>query len=116
MNASSGYIGWSMSRRAEQAYAQGEKPISKFGRADLAELRTRCAQLGVECPVESVVELRELLRTYGQSSWHHTSSRFNRTDFYALAALAGVEAGEEWNVEDLAETMRCWQARKNWRN
>ena len=63
----SGYNGWSKSNRACDAEANGRYPASVAARV-----------LGV--PVEFV-------RAQGTSEWHHTSSRYNRTDYYDVEEI-----------------------------
>ena len=60
-----GYDGWSMSNNARDAYASGEMPASKIA-----------ATTGL-----TTAEVRDLS---SPSSWHHTSKKFNMTDFYTL--------------------------------
>jgi hypothetical protein len=69
MNKNSGYVGWSMSRRAVQAYEDGEAPLSRIGSGKY---------------IKAAAEL------LGRSSWHHTSKHCNRTDFYKVAAVRAV--------------------------
>lgn len=81
-----GYRGYSMSNNAVTAYENGEKPISKWTKtAILGALRADGLSehdLAVlsKYPVGALKE-RVLVR----SSWHHTSSRYNRTDFYSVS-------------------------------
>jgi hypothetical protein len=83
-----GYYNFSMSNNAIQAYSEGEKPYTKWTKSDILQA------LKVEIK-ESIIELKadiktiekislENLKTYclRRSSWHHTSNRFNKTDFY----------------------------------
>lgn len=79
-----GYIGYSMSVRAAEAYQSGEKPLSKWTKADIlhevGELYGADAKKAFAAfPVKI---LRGVLLSVG--SWHHTSSYYNRTDFYYL--------------------------------
>ena len=70
-----GYDGWSMSNNARDAYAYGEMPASRVASATgltTAEVRRLC----------------------NPTSWHHTSSKFNRTDFYTLDEVIEI-ANEE---------------------
>jgi hypothetical protein len=59
----SGYCGYSMSNNAVAAYEGGKMPASKLAKA-----------LKV-----STTAVRAIL---SPSEWHHTSSKFNETDFY----------------------------------
>ena len=80
MNASSGYVGWSMSRRAAAACEDGEMPKSKWTKKD------------------------ELFHTFlYNSSWHHTSKFFNETDFYAIDEDALAARSPEMSDRPLAE-------------
>lgn len=81
-----GYNGYSMSNNAVAAYADGEKPLSKWTKADImAAIET--TEIELKCSIEKLKKLpvgvmkEELLYN---SSWHHTSSHFNKTDFYRL--------------------------------
>ena len=85
-----GYHGYSMSNNAVEAYESGEKPISKWTKAEIIEAIEEAieeAELELICSFEKLKKtpakvLKDLCLSY--SSWHHTSSHFNRTDFYSL--------------------------------
>ena len=63
-----GYVGYSMSVRANNAYAEGKLPASKGAK-----------EIGIST---------ELFRAIFQpSEWHHTSKHFNSTDFYAMPSI-----------------------------
>ena len=82
-NANSGYVGYRMSKRAVDAYDRGERPFSKWSKADmLDEVEDLNPSIFDKCKKLSVSELRYFLLQY--SSWHHTSSFYNSTDFYAI--------------------------------
>lgn len=81
-----GYSGWSMSNNAVAAYEDGEKPLSKWTKADIFDA---IEEQGVElkCSIDKlrklpVKVLKEICLRY--SSWHHTSNHYNKTDFYSL--------------------------------
>lgn len=87
-NMNSGYNGYSMSNRAVEAYDNGEKPLSKWTKAaiidevkdNIDENNTPFTMAVLEkAPKAVLVDL--LLR---RSSWHHTSSYCNSTDFYSV--------------------------------
>ena len=83
-----GYSGFSMSNNAVDAYENGEKPLSKWKKSDIVEA------------VESYRQENELLfsmelfkkiplpvmkeKFLYKKSYHHTSSHYNRTDFYTI--------------------------------
>lgn len=96
-----GYNGFSMSNNAVDAYTNGERPLSKWSKSDLLEEYDNvCDESDLKKYDLSKLRLdvlkRELL-VY--SSWHHTSSRFNNTDFYKI----DVEACERLNNDKVKE-------------
>lgn len=90
----SGYFNFSMSNNARAAYADGEKPRSAW---------TKCAILS-ELDAETAARLSQLTagelraRVLSPRGWHHTSSRYNRTDFFAV----DTEKADEITAEDVA--------------
>ena len=81
-----GYKGWAMSNNAVAAYENGEKPLSKWTKTTILdairkqEIKLKCSKEKLrKLPVEA---LKETCLIY--SSWHHTSSHYNKTDFYSL--------------------------------
>lgn len=81
-----GYVGYSMSENAASAYRCGEMPLSKWAKADIMEAISN-SEVELNCSTENLKKLpvktmkQELLYN---SSWHHTSSHFNKTNFYRL--------------------------------
>lgn len=81
-----GYYGYSMSNNAVDAYENGEKPKSKWTKDDIIDE----IENNIEHPKFSINKLsklplpllKRLCLTY--SSWHHTSSYYNSTDFYSI--------------------------------
>ncbi len=72
-----------MSNNAVDAYATGEKPMSKWTKADiLYELKKVNPEIVELAKKLTVSELK--CRLLERTSWHHTSSKFNRTDFYSF--------------------------------
>ncbi|RYQ42379.1 hypothetical protein PG2000B_1072 [Bifidobacterium pseudolongum subsp. globosum] len=95
VNANRGYVGWSMSVRAEQAYESGEMPKSKWTKqAMLAAIHDWLDDHHIQLTDKQARNLSKLPRMvmfenlFCASSWHHTSKQFNKTDFYALDADA----------------------------
>lgn len=77
-----GYHGYSMSNNAVAAYYNGEKPYSKWTKSDILDeipdnLKESAKKL-------TLSEIRSLFLKW--TSWHHTSSMYNRTDFYSVCA------------------------------
>ena len=101
MNANKGYLGWSMSVRAAEAYENGERPKSRWTKkAMLHEIALYVEEYDIDMSDDAKAYLGKLTkdemfsRFFYPSSWHHTSKYFNATDFYAL---------EEDAVEEYAE-------------
>ena len=106
MNASSGYVGWSMSRRAAAAYEDGEMPKSKWTKkAMVAAIKDVCDDLDlVYDPAIEKMKKDELFHTFlYNSSWHHTSKFFNETDFYAIDEDALADRFPEMSDRQIAE-------------
>lgn len=76
----SGYSGYSMSNNAVTAYANGERPLSKWTKEDI--LLELPEELQIAAKKLTIKEARMLFLRW--SSWHHTSSMYNRTDFYIV--------------------------------
>lgn len=81
-----GYSGWSMSNNAVAAYEDGEKPLSKWTKTDVFDAMSE-QEIELKCSMENLRKLpakilKEVCLT--RSSWHHTSSHYNKTDFYSL--------------------------------
>lgn len=84
----SGYSGFSMSRRAVEAYDNGEMPISKWTKKAIFESIDDCyeeSELPFSLDVLKKAPL-ELLKdmVLHHSSWHHTSQYANATHFYSI--------------------------------
>lgn len=101
-NMNSGYSGYSMSVRAAEAYDSGEKPMSKWSKG---EILGAAKEINPDI-VPALKEIRaDVLKRYLllRTSWHHTSSYANATDFYSinedrLRSLT-EDAVKEWNIE-----------------
>lgn len=80
MKRGAGYAGYSMSNNAVSAYENNERPLSRW---TLALVKAYIAeQEGIEVEDFEIVGFwKSLLK---KTSWHHTSSRYNRTDFYSV--------------------------------
>lgn len=80
-----GYKGYSMSNNAVAAYEDGERPKSKWLKKDILECLGKCEIAdGIKKAAAGLTkeELQSLLLVL--SSWHHTSSYYNQTDFYSF--------------------------------
>lgn len=120
MDASSGYIGWSMSRNAAAAYADGEMPKSKWTKAAMVEAIKGCCDdndLAYDPAAERLTKAELFDRFFYCSSWHHTSRFFNETAFYAVDEDEVMTAfrpmtGEELAARDAALEERIREARE----
>ena len=84
-----GYYGKSMSNNAVEAYARGEKPLSKWTKKVLLDELQNLTDRGVPSKVDidiltrfTLPQLRKLFLVY--CGMHHTYSTFNRTDFFGI--------------------------------
>lgn len=106
MDVNSGYIGYSMSRRAAEAYEDGEKPRSKWTKkAMIAAIKDACDDLDLAYdPAIEKMKKDELFHTFlYNSSWHHTGKFFNETDFYAIVEDALADRFPEMSDRQIAE-------------
>lgn len=74
-----------MSNNAVDAYENGEKPLSKWTKADIiAELQEEGVSNDILQTSKklSLAQLKEIFLY--KSSWHHTSKMYNRTNFYSV--------------------------------
>ena len=87
-NMNSGYMGYSMSNRAAAAYMDGEKPRSNWTKAEIiSAVEKYASENEVHFSVSMLKKLKvEKMRSVllYRSSWHHTSSYCNRTEFYSI--------------------------------
>ena len=85
-----GYKGYSMSNNAVIAYECGEKPYSKWTKADILEdlsYLIKEDEIELKCDFSKIKKLpadavKDLF--LHSSSWHHTSSYYNKTVFLKL--------------------------------
>lgn len=92
-----GYYKYSMSNNAVDAYMAGEKPLSKWRKADI--LDTLSPEQREAAKGMSLAALCELFLEY--RGWHHTSSHYNRTEFYGIAEWLDEITVEQ--IKDAAE-------------
>lgn len=83
-----GYHGYSMSNNAVAAYEAGEMPRSKWTKEAVLAYARSHGFSDAEVAVLRGYPASELKTALRRSSWHHTSSRYNRTDFYEPSASA----------------------------
>ena len=107
MDVNSGYIGYSMSRRAAEAYEDGEMPKSKWTKkAMVAAIQSYCDEFDMLFDPDLLKGMHKdevFERFFHESSWHHTSKFFNETDFYKLDEDALADRFPELSDEQLEE-------------
>ncbi len=87
-----GYQGYRMSNNAVAAYEAGERPLTKWTKQELVELLNEEVQ-----PLAKQLNLKELrLASLSYSGWHHTSSRYNKTNFYSFDQTANDRITKEY--------------------
>lgn len=83
----SGYCGWSMSRRAVEAYDQGGMPKSKWTKKVMLEALRQTAE-DEDLPWYSSIEKMKKDEIWDKffecKSWHHCSKFCNEVDFYGV--------------------------------
>lgn len=86
-----GYDGYSMSNNAREAYEDGYMPKSKWTKSVMIEAIKKYIEVELDDKCSFDVDKlnsmsRELLfKTFFiYKEWHHTSSKYNRTDFYGV--------------------------------
>lgn len=111
----SGYVGWGMSKRACEAYSDGERPKSKWTKGDMLEaLRSVAADMNVLLPTQLAKLRKKTLFAYlfTCSSWHHTSICCNETDFYSVDREAVESLTDEKVRRWLSEDSECVEAER----
>ena len=107
MDVNSGYIGHSMSRRAAEAYEDGEMPKSKWTKkAMVAAIQAYCDEFDMFFAPDVLKGMHKdevFERFFHKSSWHHTSKFFNETDFYKLDENAVCGSFRPMNPTEVAE-------------
>ena len=95
-----GYDGYSMSNNARGAYANGERPLSKWTKKDIiATIGADVINRNPELKALNLKELRAIFLT--QDGWHHTSKFYNETDFYACRTLQDIKDNPEDTISEL---------------
>ena len=88
----SGYYGYSMSNNAVDAYESGEKPLSKWTKTEIIaqvkqQIKDEDLQINFYVNLLNKVSVNALRDYFLRwSSWHHTSSMYNRTEFFSVSS------------------------------
>jgi hypothetical protein len=102
-----GYHNFSMSNNAVHAYSRGRMPLSKWTKSGILEAAAEyLADMEDPAAETKLALLRRCslatLKAHALTctEWHHTSSHYNRTDFFGL---------NEGNMDELtAEMVAAW--------
>lgn len=109
-----GYKGYSMSNNAVAAYADGEKPKSKWTKSVMLDaIKEAAKEYGIVMP-KSIDKLKkdDLFNCYFKSSsWHHTSKEYNKTIFYSLAS-EWLEMYSEDDIKRIIEESKAIRKEK----
>lgn len=106
-----GYNGYSMSNNAVEAYKSGAKPLSKWKKDDFISYAEENFS-NKENYVEKIEELKKINiaglkdKFLYNSSWHHTSKEYNKTNFYSIDEIEFEEFFETENEKREKEEKR----------
>lgn len=104
----SGYVGWSMSVSAEEAYENGEMPRSKWTKkAMVAFMQGYPDSYDMVLTIDPNKYTKDELfkQFFEYKGWHHTSKFCNETSFY------GLDEGVIWEVmRDMTEEEKAEKA------
>lgn len=97
-----GYNNYSMSNNAVIAYLTGEKPRSKWTKTEIVEEIKKVDKTFFEKYSQIEKVKVSILKDYflRNSSWHHTSKYYNKTDFYSID-IDYIESFTEENYLDI---------------
>lgn len=101
-----GYVGTSMSVRAQEAYESGEMPMSKWTRgAIISAIKDYCTDVDLaynpDIETMSRAKLAEAYLEY--KSWHHTGRFARETEFFGLNEDAVCADFPEMTPDQIAE-------------
>jgi hypothetical protein len=106
MDMNSGYSGWSMSKRAVEAYEAGEMPRSKWTKwAMVREIMGFCREEWLAL-TEDVTKWKKdeiFCELFTYSSWHHTSKFCNPTYFYSIDDAAMQDYTRPMTEEEIEQ-------------
>jgi hypothetical protein len=97
-----GYSGYSMSNNAIDAYDKGEKPLSKWTKSSILAAIESAGFNAERFSDLSIDALKNLVLV--RCSKHHTSCRYNVTDFYAIDEYRLVEGITDQEIADALKT------------
>lgn len=104
-----GYCGWSKSNNAVAAEHEGKLPLSRA--VAVVAREAGCTRKQARAALEAV----------GPCEWHHTSKKYNPTDYYEVAEAVdrlrfdADPIGGEVEEAEANESHGGWQAAQEWR-
>lgn len=104
-----GYDGYSMSNNARAAYESGEKPLSNWTKTDIIDA-IQDINPNIDCSRLNAATLKKEFLT--QTSWHHTSKFYNRTNFYSIDTeyVEGLTQSEVDAIKNVTEPKKVRNA------
>ena len=104
-----GYDGYSMSNNARAAYESGEKPLSNWTKTDIIDA-IQDINPDIDCSRLNAATLKKEFLT--QTSWHHTSKFYNRTNFYSIDTeyVEGLTQSEVDAIKNVTEPKKVRNA------
>lgn len=104
-----GYDGYSMSNNARAAYENGEKPLSNWTKTDIIDA-IQDINPNIDCSRLNAATLKKEFLT--QTSWHHTSKFYNRTNFYSIDTeyVEGLTQSEVDAIKNVTEPKKVRNA------
>ena len=104
-----GYDGYSMSNNARAAYESGEKPLSNWTKTDIIDA-IQDINPDIDCSRLNAATLKKEFLT--QTSWHHTSKFYNRTNFYSIDTeyVEGLTQSEVDEIKNVTEPKKVRNA------
>lgn len=101
----SGYVGASRSFRSQEAVASYEIPISMINKKIIEDFFTDNESEFSEEELQflkklSIAKWKYIMKTSAASSWHHTSSFFNKTNHYNLIEISKTILESKETIND----------------
>lgn len=98
-----GYYNYKMSYNAIAAYEDGEKPRSKWAKGDIINALQGEGIEPEKIKLLQAARVEDLRRVcLVCSSWHHTSSYYNKTDFYSI----NIDMIQETSPDELKQLLK----------
>lgn len=108
-----GYIGFSMSERAYDAYENGRMPKSKWTKQAMLEALENGGMEKSSLEIAKKMTVTALRNAVlRKTEWHHTSMYYNETEFYdvdcsADLSFVNLQCGSKKKQEDEVTIRKC---------